>query len=81
MSRYDTILVQTYETLQPFARGQTLTEHTDLVADLSLDSMQMMEVLFEAEDRFDVSIPLNVLPSVRTIGDFARRLQELTADR
>jgi acyl carrier protein len=80
MSNYDTILVQTYETLRPFASGQTLTEDTDLVVDLNLDSMRMMELLFEAEDRFDVSIPLNTLTSVRTVRDFALRLKELTGD-
>jgi acyl carrier protein len=80
MSNYDTILVQTYETLRPFASGQTLTEDTDLVVDLNLDSMRMMELLFEAEDRFDVSIPLNALTSVRTVRDFALRLKELTGD-
>lgn len=81
MSSYDAILAQTYETLQRFANGQTLTEDTDLVVDLNLDSIQMMEVLFEVEDRFDVSIPLNLVPSVRTVRDFALRLQELTASR
>ncbi|HXU87407.1 MAG TPA: acyl carrier protein [Methylomirabilota bacterium] len=81
MSSYETILVQTYETLRPFASGQTLTEDTDLLVDLNLDSMRMMELVFEAEDRFDVSIPLNTLASVRTVRDFAHRLQELTADR
>jgi acyl carrier protein len=81
MSSYETILVQTYETLQPFASGHTLTEDTDLVVDLNLDSMRMMELLFEAEDRFDVSILLNMLVSVRTVRDFAHRLRELTGDR
>jgi acyl carrier protein len=76
---YDDILAQTYETLGRFAKGRPLTEDTDLVTDLDLDSMDVMEVVFEAEDRFDVSIPMNVLPSVRTVRDFAMQLQELTA--
>lgn len=79
MTSYEEILAQTYEALGRFAKGQTLTEDTDLVADLNLDSMAVMEVVFEAEDRFNISIPLNVLPQVRTIRDFARALQDLLA--
>lgn len=74
---YEDILARTYETLARFAKGRSLTEDTDLVADLDLDSMDVMEVVFEAEDRFDISIPMNVLPAVRTVRDFARQVQEL----
>lgn len=77
MTSFEDVLARTYEALAPFAKGRPLTEDTDLVADLSLDSMQVMNVVFEAEDRFDVSIPLNVLSSVRTVRDFALRLHEL----
>jgi acyl carrier protein len=79
MKSYEDILAQTYETLARFAKGRPLTEDTDLVTDLNLDSMDVMEVVFEAEDRFDVSIPMNVLPSVRTVRDFAHQLQSLMA--
>lgn len=78
MARYDDILAQTYEVLEQFAKGQKLSEGTDLLADLGLDSMQVMELLLEAEDRFDISIPLNILPSVRTVRDLARHVQQLT---
>jgi len=30
------------------------------------------------EERFDISIPLNVIPDVRTIRDFARQIEQLT---
>jgi acyl carrier protein len=79
MKSYEDILAQTCETLERFAKGRPLTEDTDLVTDLNLDSMDVMEVVFEAEDRFDVSIPMNVLPSVRTVRDFAQQLQSLMA--
>ena len=74
---YEDILEHTYATLARYAKGRPLTEDTDLVSDLELDSMDVMEIVFEAEDRFDVSIPMNVLPSVRTVRDFARQLEAL----
>lgn len=81
MTHYEAILPQLYEILRPFAQdGQTLSDKTELVADLDLDSMKVMEVLLDVEERFDISIPLNVIPDVRTIGDFARQIEQLTED-
>jgi len=74
---YEDVLTQTYQILARFAKGQKLTEGTDLLADLGLDSVQVMELLLEAEERFDISIPLNILPSVRTVRDLAQRVQQL----
>ena len=81
MLTYQDILTQTCELLAPYAKGRTLEEGTDLLAHVGLDSMQAMEVLLAAEDRFDMSIPLNVLGSVRTVGDLAQQLQQLIERR
>jgi acyl carrier protein len=56
-----------------------LSETTELVADIGLSSLEVMEFVEKIEDRFDISIPLNILPDVNTIGDFARKLDELDA--
>ena len=75
MPSYDSVLKEIYEVLQPFAKeDQSLSEETELVADLGLDSVQVMELLLQIEDRFDVSIPLNIMPDVRTIKDLVLQL-------
>jgi acyl carrier protein len=78
MQDYQDIIAQLFELLKPFA-GNTkeFTEETDLLADLGLDSMQVMNLLLAVEDRFNISIPLNVLADVRTVKDFALQLQRL----
>ena len=82
MARYETILPQLYEILQPHGQeGQTLSEETELVADLNLDSLKVMELLLELEERFDISIPLNIVSDVRTIGDFTRQIEQLMEHR
>lgn len=79
MPRYEDILEQITEALRPYAqKSQDLNENTELVADLGLDSVQVMQLLLEIEDRLDVSIPLNILPDVRTVKDLALQLQKLT---
>lgn len=77
LRRYEDVLAETYEVLGRLAKGKALTEETDLQGDLGLDSVQVMELLVEVEERFDISIPLNVLPSVRTVRDLALEFQRL----
>lgn len=81
MKAYEEILTQLYELLKPSLKdGQKLEEDTDLVADLGLDSLRVMTLVEEVEDSLDISIPLNILASVRTIKDFAIQLQQLTEE-
>ena len=81
MHEYQTILQALNKILQPFVPpGQVVNEDTDLVADLGLDSLKVMKVLESVEDRFDTSIPLNVLPDVRTVKDFVLQIQKLNED-
>jgi acyl carrier protein len=54
-----------------------LSEDTALVADIGLSSLEVMEFIEKIEDHFDISIPLNILPDVNTIGDLARKVKEL----
>ena len=67
--------------LEPYAKGRTLEEGTDLLSHVGLDSIQAMKVLLAAEGRFDMSIPLNMLAEVRTVGDLAQQLQHLLERR
>ena len=54
---------------------------SDLVTDLGFDSLQIMEVIAELEDRFDVSIPLNDVPSTRTVAQIVARVTALVDGR
>jgi acyl carrier protein len=81
MGDYQVILNQLFEIIKPSVKdNRQLEEDTDLVADLGLDSLKVMTLVEEVEDRFDISIPLNILANVRTIRDFALQLQQLTEE-
>jgi acyl carrier protein len=78
MQEFQTVLQALIEILTPFVpQGQAVKEDTDLVADLGLDSLKVMKIVESVEDRFDISIPLNVLPDVRTVQDFVQQIQKL----
>ena len=69
------------EILTPFVpQGQNLNEETDMIADLGLDSLKVMKIVETVEDSFDISIPLNILPEVRTVGDFAIQIQKIIGE-
>ena len=57
------------------------TLESDLIADLGFDSLQVLEVVAELEDRFDISIPLNDLPATRTVGQVVAQVAALVAQR
>ena len=72
------ILSQLLEILKPFTKeGQQLREETKLVAELGLDSLQVMQVLLKIEDHFDISIPLNNLPTIQTVQELVVEIETL----
>jgi len=80
MTEYRDYLDFMYSVLEKHNKdGMVLTEATELVADIGLSSLEVMEFVEKIEDRFDISIPLSILPDVYTLGDFARKLHELDA--
>jgi acyl carrier protein len=54
---------------------------SDLVADLGFDSLQVLEVVAEIEDRFDISIPLNDVPATRTVAEVIAQVAALVGGR
>ena len=80
MPSQEEILVQVYQVLKPHAKeGQGLTDETELVGDLNLDSVQVLELLMDIEDHLDISIPLNTLPDIHTVKDLAERLHKIAS--
>jgi acyl carrier protein len=75
------ILQTVCDILRPLAtEGQTVNVETDIVADLGLDSLKVMKLVESVEDSFDISVPLNVLPEVRTVGDFVLQIEKISKD-
>ena len=54
---------------------QNLTEHTELVADLGIDSLGVMEVVADIEDKFELTIADSELRDVSTLGDVVKAIE------
>lgn len=78
MQDYQSILKKIYELMDPLVEdGLSIQEETDFVSDLGFDSLKVMKLVEQVEDHYDISIPLNILPDVRTIKDFVLQLEKL----
>ncbi len=78
MAKYQEYLTFMYSALEQLNKKDlTLSETTDLVADIGLSSLEVMELIEKIEDHFDISIPLNILPDVNTVGELAKMVREL----
>jgi acyl carrier protein len=54
-----------------------LSDRTNIVSELGLDSVTMMDLVMDFEDRLDISVPLNRIAEVETIGDLVATLRDL----
>jgi acyl carrier protein len=55
------------------------TPDRELLADLGFDSLLVLELVGELEDHFNISVPLNNLTHIRTVGQIVAEVQRLVA--
>ena len=67
--------------LEPFNNSENkIGRETDILRDLNIDSLSVMNFIMKIEDEFDISIPLNVLPDIRTVNDLVAMVDQAKAD-
>lgn len=55
--------------------------HHALLADLGYDSMRVLELVGELEERFDISVPLNHLTHIRTVAHVIAEVERLVDEQ
>ncbi len=50
---------------------------TNITRDLGLDSLAIMDFIFDLEDSFDISIPMERIAEVQTLSDLAKAIDIL----
>jgi acyl carrier protein len=70
MTTRDEIYATLCKLLQPFNSNDVeLSPATEISADLSIESVSVMDFVMEVEDHFEIDIPLNVLSETRTMDE------------
>ena len=68
--------------LAPYqAEEKPITGQTVIYNDLSIDSLAVMDIIMELEDRFDVFIPINTVAEIHTVDELAGAILRLHAQR
>lgn len=62
---------------QVLEKPVTITDDTDIVEDLGLDSLGVMNFVMGIEDHYDISIPLDRVAEIRTVADLMTAVNEL----
>ena len=61
--------------------AQVIRGATVISKDLSINSLAVMDMIMELEDRFDVSIPMNTVAEIHTVDELADTILKLAARR
>ena len=78
----DEIFEQICALLKPFNKKDIpISKDTFFSVDLELDSLSVMDLLSEIEDEFDITVPLNMLPDLETVGQFTDAVQNLLSEQ
>jgi acyl carrier protein len=68
--------------LAPYQAGEKpITGQTVIYNDLSIDSLAVMDIIMELEDRFDVFVPINTVAEIHTVDELAGAILRLQARR
>lgn len=57
-------------------KSEDMTKDTKLIADLGLNSLDVVNVVVEFEDEFDIEIPDENIRELQTIGDIVEFIEE-----
>jgi len=70
---YDLILSETIDFIQNVVEDDnTIEAHSSLVKDLDFDSVEIMELIEDFEDKYEIEIPIARLPELETVEDLVR---------
>jgi acyl carrier protein len=82
MASYDEMLKETMEILGKHVDiDRAISPKDHIQNDLGLDSLGVMEVVADIEDRFDVQIPQETLSTISTVDDVVKALTKLQQER
>lgn len=77
--REERIVQEICRLLEPHNKtGNPIRRDTDIMKDLDVDSLAVMNFIMSLEDQFDISIPLNAMAEIRTVGDVTATVLKMT---
>ena len=80
-SNYNEIMQLLRERLSGLTNSDAqITPETNMISQLSIDSIKLLNLIMEIEDTFDVSIPINALTDIQTVRELADLVHKIKSD-
>ncbi len=71
-SNYDEIMQLLCDRLSGLTNSDAqITPETNMISQLSIDSIKLLNLIMKIEDTIDVSIPINALTDIHTVRELA----------
>ena len=68
------------ELLKPYNPKNHPIEHSSgIMSDLEVDSVAVFDFIMELEDHYDISIPMEMVSDIKTVGELELAVKGLTA--
>ena len=66
------------ELLRPYnVKNKPILKTSGIMSDLEVDSTAVFDLIMELEDHYDISIPMEVITDVKTVGELVAAIREL----
>jgi len=78
---FDKVLRELVRLTSDYVQRPDVTAATHFISDLALSSLKVMNLMADVEDHFDIEIPVEQLPKIRTVGDAAKSVLTLLGSR
>ncbi|MCF6274908.1 MAG: acyl carrier protein [Robiginitomaculum sp.] len=69
------------ELLVPYnPKNHVITLQSSIVTDLEVDSTAVFDLIMGLEDFYDISIPMEMVSDIKTVGELVNSTRQLTQD-
>jgi len=68
------------ELLKPYnPKSHPIERSSGIMSDLEVDSVAVFDLIMELEDHYDISIPMEMVSDIKTVGELEIAVKGLTA--
>ncbi len=77
----DEIFAKVCELLKPYnPENRPITLQSGIVSDLEVDSVAVFDLVMGLEDHYDVSIPMEMVSDIKTVGELCAAIKQLAEE-
>jgi len=69
------------ELLKPYnPQNRPIYDHSGIMSDLEVDSVAVFDLVMGIEDFYDISIPMEMVSDIKTVGELVNAIKSLTQE-